>query len=110
MNRKNKSDVFTGRITCIDRLIHEPSRLAIMAHLYVVESADFLFLLRQTGMTWGNFSAHINKLEKAGYVEVTKEFLGKKPHTLASLTGEGRQAFKRYRQEMKKVIEKLPDE
>ena len=89
----------------IDRLIHEPSRLTIMAHLYVVESADFLFLIRQTGMTWGNLSVHISKLEAAGYLNVKKEFLGKKPHTIVSLTNSGRVAFDSYRESMKQVLE-----
>jgi len=92
----------------IDRLIHEPARYAIMAYLYVVDSADFLFLLRQTGFTWGNLSAHIGKLETAGYIEVRKEFLGKKPHTVASLTQKGRYAFETYRREMKRVLNALP--
>lgn len=92
----------------LDRLIHEPARYNIMAHLYVVESADFLFLLHQSGLTWGNLSAHISKLEAAGYVEIRKEFLRKKPHTVASLTHEGRMAFESYRSEMKKVLENLP--
>ena len=47
----------------LDRLIHEPARYTIMAHLYVVDSADFLFLVRQTGLTWGNLGAHVGKLE-----------------------------------------------
>jgi len=89
----------------IDRLVHEPSRLTIMAHLYVVESADFLFLIRQTGMTWGNLSVHISKLEAAGYLHVRKEFLGKKPHTVVSLTKTGRVAFDNYRESMKQVLE-----
>ena len=92
----------------IDRLIHEPSRLTIMAHLYVVESADFLFLIRQTGMTWGNLSVHISKLEAAGYIDVRKEFLGKKPHTVVSLTSSGRAAFDGYRESMKQVLEDRP--
>jgi DNA-binding MarR family transcriptional regulator len=75
-----------------------------MAHLYVVESADFLFLVRQTGMTWGNLSVHISKLEAAGYLEVKKEFLGKKPHTVLSLTKKGRKVFEIYRQGMKDVL------
>ena len=95
-------------ITGIDRLIHEPSRFTIMAHLYVVETADFLFLVRQTGMTWGNLSAHISKLEAAGYLEVKKEFLGRKPHTLINLTDKGRTAFAEYRQNMKQVLDELP--
>jgi DNA-binding MarR family transcriptional regulator len=92
----------------IDRLIHEPARYTMMAYLYVVESADFLFLVRQTGLTWGNLSAHIGKLEVAGYVEIKKEFLGKKPHTVASLTRKGRLAFEAYRRDMKQVLNRLP--
>ena len=89
----------------IDRLIHEPSRLTIINHLYVVESADFIFLIRQTGMTWGNLSVHISKLEAAGYIAVRKEFLGRKPHTVLSLTPEGRTAFENYRKTMKTFLE-----
>ena len=93
----------------IDRLIHEPSRLMIMANLYVVQSADFLFLQNQTRMTPGNLSAHLSKLEDAGYVEVTKEFIEKKPHTALALTKEGRRAFKEYRRKVKQFVEKLPE-
>jgi len=91
----------------LDRLIHEPSRLTIMAHLYAVEKADFLFLVRQTGMTWGNLSVHISKLEAAGYIEVVKEFQGKKPHTLVNLTTKGRSAMEMYRQNMKNILENI---
>ena len=93
----------------IDRLIHEPARFAIMANLYVVESADFLFLIRQTGLTRGNLSSHISKLEDAGYLDVEKEFVNKKPHTMLHLTDEGRAAFRAYRQNMKKVLDDLPE-
>jgi DNA-binding MarR family transcriptional regulator len=93
----------------IDRLIHEPSRLTIMANLYVVQSADFRFLQHQTGMTPGNLSAHLSKLEDAGYVEVTKEFLERKPHTALALTKKGRVAFKEYRKKVKHFVEKLPE-
>ena len=92
-------------IVSIDRLIHEPSRLTIMAHLYVVDSADFLFLIKQTGMTWGNLSVHISKLEAANYLEVKKEFIGKKPHTTLSLTRQGRAAFEAYRKSMRQVLQ-----
>jgi DNA-binding MarR family transcriptional regulator len=94
-------------IADIDRLIHEPARLMILAHLYVVESADFLFLTRQTGLTAGNLSSHLSKLETAGYIEIKKEFLDKKPHTMLSLTEEGRKAFKEYVQSMKQVFNGL---
>ncbi len=93
----------------IDRLIHEPARLMILALLYVVESADFLFLMRQTGLTWGNLSSHLSKLEEAGYVQIEKEFVGKKPHTMLHLTDDGRAAFREYRQRMKRVLDDLPD-
>ena len=96
-------------LTDIDRLIHEPARLVILAVLYVVESADFIFLMRQTGLTWGNLSSHMSKLEEAGYIEVEKEFKGKKPHTMLHLTQEGRAAFREYRQRMKQVLDDLPD-
>ena len=93
----------------VDRLIHEPNRLMIMAQLYVVQSADFTFLLHQTGMTPGNLSAHLSKLEDAGYVEVTKEFIERKPHTALTLTKKGRIAFKEYRRKVKQFVEKLPE-
>jgi DNA-binding MarR family transcriptional regulator len=93
-----------SQIGNIDRLIHEPGRLMIMAYLSVVESADFLFLKRQTGFTWGNLSAHLSKLEDAGYIEVTKEFLDKKPHTVLQLTEAGRSAFNEYRESMTKIF------
>ena len=91
----------------IDKLIHEPARLNIMTHLYVVESADFLFMMRQTGLTFGNMSAHMSKLEQAGYIEIIKEFIGKKPHTMLKLTIKGRQAFDDYRKQMKQFFNEI---
>lgn len=108
MRTRNSGDQLQKPITQIDRLIHEPSRYMLMAYLYVVEVADFLFLLRQTGMTWGNVSAHLGKLEAAGYVAIEKEFLGKKPHTTIRLTDEGRNAFEEYRGNMKRALDNLP--
>ncbi len=96
-------------IATIDRLIHEPARLMILSVLYVVESGDFTFLMRQTGLTWGNLSSHMSRLEEAGYVEVEKEFKGKKPHTMLHLTPEGRAAFREYRERMKQVLDGIPD-
>ena len=88
----------------LDRLIHEPARLMILATLAVVESADFLFVMRQTGLTFGNLSSHMSKLEEAGYIEVEKRFVGKKPNTLLRLTTSGRQAFDDYRRQMEQVL------
>jgi DNA-binding MarR family transcriptional regulator len=92
-------------IADIDRLVHEPARLMILAVLYVVESADFTFLLRQTGLTRGNLSSHLSKLEAAGYVDVKKEFVEKIPRTLLRLTDKGRNAFEAYRKDMLHVLE-----
>ena len=93
----------------IDRLIHEPARFGVMACLYVVDAADFLFLMRQTGLTFGNLSSHMSKLEAAGYIAVEKEFIDRKPHTMLRLTDEGRDAFRHYRQNMKQALDGLPD-
>jgi len=92
----------------IDRLIHEPTRLMIMTQLYVVESADFLFLQNQLQMTPGNLSSHLSKLEEAGYVEIVKEFIERKPHTALELTKKGRKAFREYQQNLKQVFTNLP--
>lgn len=89
----------------IDRLIHEPARLLIMATLFVVEEADFTFLMNQTGLTWGNLSSHISKLEAADYVRINKTFVQKKPQSIASLTDSGRSAFNDYRQSMKGLLD-----
>jgi DNA-binding MarR family transcriptional regulator len=91
----------------IDRVIHEPARLLIMAQLYVVESADFLFLMRQTGLTEGNLSSHMSKLEAAGYVHVEKEFVDRKPRTMLQLTEKGREAFDEYRESMEQMFDGL---
>ncbi len=89
----------------IDRLVHEPARLMLMALLYVIDSADFTFLMNQTGMTWGNLSAHMSKLE----LDVEKSFKGKRPNTLLRLTPQGRDAFQTYRQKMRQVLDGLPE-
>ena len=102
-----KTDTKNPVLQSVDKLIHEPARLNIMAHLYVVESADFLFIMRQTGLTFGNLSAHMSKLENAGYLTILKEFIGKKPHTMLKLTKEGKQAFEEYRKQMKQFYQKL---
>ena len=91
----------------IDRLIHEPARLMIMAILYTAESADFLYLLQDTGLTKGNLSAHLSRLESAGYVAIDKGYVGKTPRTLCRLTPAGRTAFESYRQEMRAAMERM---
>jgi DNA-binding MarR family transcriptional regulator len=91
----------------IDKLIHEPARLMILATLYVVESADFLFVERQTGLTRGNLSSHMSKLEVAGYIEISKEFVDKIPRTLLRITDQGRSALLDYTNNMKQVLDGL---
>ncbi|MEU3271502.1 transcriptional regulator [Saccharomonospora sp. NPDC006951] len=77
-------------IAALDKLIHEPARLAITTALSACEKTDFLFLLRLTGLSKGNLSAHLSKLEAAGVVDISKRFAGKRPETWIRLTGHGR--------------------
>jgi DNA-binding transcriptional ArsR family regulator len=92
----------------VDRVLHEPARLLLAALLYPVEGADFLFLLRESGLTKGNLSSHLAKLEEAGYVVVKKGYEGKVPHTDYRLTDDGRVAFRSYRDQMRRALRKLP--
>ena len=91
----------------VDRLIHEPARLQIVCLLSVLEEADFLFVLQQTGQTRGNLSSHIAKLETAGYVDVNKAFVGKIPRTVYRLTASGKKAFNTYKQRLMTVLGEL---
>ena len=93
----------------IDQVIHAPARLMVLTYLYVVESADYTFLLRMTGLTWGNLATHLAKLEEAGYVLIDKGYQGKKPHSTVSLTPQGRAAFRDYKRSMQQVLDDLPD-
>ena len=76
-------------VLALDKTIHEPARLAILALLQSVDSADFTWLMRQTGLTQGNLSAHLGKLDAAGLVSVEKGFEGKRPKTTLRITPEG---------------------
>ena len=89
----------------LDRRVHDPTRLAILTALSACERADFLFLLRITGLTKGNLSSHLSKLEEAGLVEIEKRFVGKKTQTLVRLSDAGRQAIDSYWKEMEKLRE-----
>jgi DNA-binding MarR family transcriptional regulator len=91
----------------VDRLIHEPARLMLVSLLYAVERVDFLYLLTESGLTKGNLSSHLSKLEEAGYVEIQKTYRGKVPQTLVSLTEKGRQAVETYRKYLKAVVDHL---
>ncbi len=89
----------------IDRIIHEPARLNIMLYLYVVENADFVYLLHKTGLSKGNLSVHLQKLEANGYLEIMKEFLNRKSHTMIRLTQRGRDAFSAYREKLLSILQ-----
>ena len=84
----------------LDRVIHEPARLMLVALLSSVESADFLFLLKESSLTKGNLSVHLSRLEEAGYVQTEKTFRGKIQHTEYRLTSKGKSAFSQYQKNL----------
>jgi DNA-binding MarR family transcriptional regulator len=86
-----------------DRLIHEPGRLAIMSVLSYVAEADFVFLRRATGLTKGNLSSHLAKLEDAGLVKVEKRFAGKKPNTNVAITAKGKERIARHWEQLERL-------
>jgi DNA-binding MarR family transcriptional regulator len=92
------------KIAELDRVIHEPGRLMIVALLCAVDKADFLYLQHEAQMNKGTLSSHLSRLEEAGYVEVVKTYRGKIPQTLLSLTAEGRKAFEQYRRKLKAAL------
>lgn len=109
MKGPERKDDDLKRLANLDRIIHEPGRLAVVSYLSVVEEADFLFLMDQTGLTRGNLSSHMAKLEAAGYVEVDKKFVEKISRTTYRLTGPGRKAFLEYRRGLLESLGELPD-
>jgi len=88
----------------LDRVIHEPGRLMLVALLFAVERSDFLYLQHETGMNKGTLSSHLSRLEEAGYVEVEKTYRGKVPQTLLRLTPAGRKAFEQYRRQLRGAL------
>jgi DNA-binding MarR family transcriptional regulator len=97
-------------LATLDRVIHEPARLMIMTVLYTVNEADFLYLQRECGLTQGNLSSHLAKLEDAHYVLIDKMFKGKYPLTVCSLTQKGRAAFAEYVQKIRVVSDPASNE
>ena len=91
-------------ISELDRVIHEPGRLMIVALLWPVKECDFLYLLNATEMNKGTLSSHLSRLEKEGYVEIEKTYRGKVPQTLLRLTSAGHAAFEKYRKELKTAL------
>ncbi len=93
----------------LDRLLHEPARLMIATILFSAVEADFLYLLNATGLTRGNLSTHLARLEEAGYVEIEKTYKGKLPRTICRMTAAGRSAFDDYRKQLREVVEELEE-
>lgn len=91
-------------IASLDRILHEPARLCVVACLSLVDEADFVFLQSQTGMTGGNLSSHVKKLEAAGYITIRKEFQDSRPRTSLQLTASGRSALEAYVQSMQSLL------
>ena len=94
-------------LTDVNRIIHEPARLMIVSLLYAASQTDFLYLLNETGLTRGNLSSHLAKLEEAGYVKIEKTYRGKTPQTLICLTEDGRKEFEAYRKQLNQIVDKI---
>jgi DNA-binding transcriptional ArsR family regulator len=92
-----------GEMANLDKLVHEPARLAIMSALFACQSADFLFLQRLTGLTKGNLSGHLTKLEEAELIQIEKQFIGKRPNTVITLTNSGRKTIDAYWQQLESL-------
>jgi len=95
----------------IDRTLHDPSRLKIIAYLYSLKETDFTYLKNQTGFTWGRLASHLEKLQKVGYVELKKELVQKSksskktPKTYINLTIKGRRAFDKYKESIQQLLQ-----
>lgn len=100
----NAANPLPATVMALDRLVHEPARLVILSALATADNAEFRFLEFLTGLTAGNLSSHISKLEAAGYVTVEKSFRDKRPLTTVRITQQGQAALKDYRQKMKRAL------
>ena len=92
-----------------DAFVHELARLRLLTFLSVLKRADFVYLLRQSGLSRGNLSVQMTKLAEAGLVEIEKSFVRNRPHTVYSLTAKGRETLRAYKAEMSVLLEALPD-
>jgi DNA-binding MarR family transcriptional regulator len=88
----------------LDPMLHERGRLGIVSVLAAVESLTFTELRDQLGMTDGNLSVHLQKLEDRGYVGIDKQFVGRRPQTTCRLTKEGQRAFVRYLDQLEAIV------
>ena len=93
-----------AQILNLDPVVHAPIRLAILSALIAVESAKFSFLKEATGASDGNLSTHLTKLEKSGYIKISKSFENKKPRTSCSMTKKGSDAFEKYLGQLEAIV------
>ena len=91
----------------LDKLTHEPARLAILTALSACSEADFLFLQRLTGLSAGNLSSHLSKLEAAELIQIEKGYVARTPHTLVALTDRGREAIEGYWVQLEQLRERV---
>jgi len=89
----------------VDRIIHEPARLAILTVLSACSSADFIFLQTATGLSKGNLSVQLTRLEEAGLISIDKVLERKKTRTTVKLSSTGRAQLNEYWQTMKRIQE-----
>ncbi|RLE14995.1 MAG: transcriptional regulator [Actinobacteria bacterium] len=108
MSRRSRTPTGPESFEAIDRTIHEPARLSLLAHLVVLDEADFVYLQNETGMTRGNLGGHMTKLESVGYVTVEKTYRQRTPRTVFALTDKGRSALLQWREQMAGIVAMLP--
>ena len=107
MPKDNSEGNYLQRVNEIDRTVHSPTRLKILIVLSALVNADFTFLARTTGLTRGNLSVNLRKLEEAGYVAIEKGYVERVPRTLVELTTEGRNALQSYNENMRTILDDL---
>jgi DNA-binding MarR family transcriptional regulator len=94
-----------AEVSSVNKVIHQPIRLQILSLLSVVKKVDMIYLKKNLGVTWGNLSSHITKLESAGYIQVDKQIIERKMYTTLQITPLGKDTFQTYRQTMKKFLQ-----
>ena len=107
MDKQKMDTKDLNQIMDIDKIVHEPARLLLLVYLFFLDCADFVFLMKETGLTRGNLSSHLTKLESSGYIGVEKKFINRVPRTLLKITQRGRKAFIDYKEEMKTILQNL---
>jgi DNA-binding transcriptional ArsR family regulator len=101
--RPSAPETDVHEVLTLDRIVHEPARLAILAVLHSAAEVDFAFLLTATGLSKGNLSKQTSKLEEAGYITIRKYFKGKIPATAYRITPAGSSAFAAYWERMTSI-------